>query len=106
MAVDAWLQSGKLVKPHFETARHDIVQLTNSDDYANAHRPSMPELSVAERTGSFREVELGYDEKIACEEAKRCLRCDLNGWTGWASPSPRSPRCEVQGQQQEKGASE
>jgi NADH-quinone oxidoreductase subunit F len=103
VAVDTWLQTGKLVKPHFDTSRRDIVQLTNMDDYANAHRPSMPELSVAERTGNFREVELGYDEKIACEEAKRCLRCDLE-WMDWMGIArPQVAAVQAPGQQQEKG---
>ena len=53
------------------------MQLYNLDDYANALRPHVPELPVAERQGNFREVELGYDEQTAREEAKRCLRCDL-----------------------------
>lgn len=37
----------------------------------------MPLLPVSERTGSFAEVELGFDEDMAREEAGRCLRCDL-----------------------------
>jgi len=37
----------------------------------------MPELSVEERRGNFREVELGLDERAIQEECKRCLRCDL-----------------------------
>ncbi len=36
LAVDAWLKTGKLDKPHYETARPDIVQLYNLDEYANA----------------------------------------------------------------------
>jgi NADH-quinone oxidoreductase subunit F len=108
VAVDTWLQSGKLVKPHFETARHDIVQLINMDDYASAHRPSMPELSVAERTGAFREVELGFGEKTACEEAKRCLRCDLEwlDWMGIARPQLVAVQAQAQQQEPGKGASE
>jgi len=29
------------------------------------------------RLGNFSQVELGYDDRAAIEEAKRCLRCDL-----------------------------
>ena len=77
VAVDQWLQTGQMVKPRYETARPDIVQLTNLDDYANARRPEAPELPVTERRGNFCEVELGFDEATVREEAKRCLRCDL-----------------------------
>ncbi len=40
-------------------------------------RVQMPLLSSDERTSSFNEIELGFDEKLALEEANRCLRCDL-----------------------------
>jgi hypothetical protein len=37
----------------------------------------MPSLAVDQRRGEFAEVALGFDEKTAVDEAKRCLRCDL-----------------------------
>jgi NADH-quinone oxidoreductase subunit F len=40
-------------------------------------RISMPTLALSERLGSFAEVELGLEEQVAIEEARRCLRCDL-----------------------------
>lgn len=40
-------------------------------------RAKMPALLVKNRRGNFAEVDLGFEEKIAVEEAKRCLRCDL-----------------------------
>jgi NADH-quinone oxidoreductase subunit F len=94
LAVDAWLKTGKLEKPRYETARPDIVQLYNLDDYANATRPHVPELTVAGRRGNFREVELGYDEQTAREEAKRCLRCDLE-WLDYMR-IPRPTRVEAE----------
>ena len=77
VAVDHWLKFGEFVRPHFDIARTDVAQLYNLDDYADAVRPVPPELSVANRRGNFNEVELGFDEVSAREEAKRCLRCDL-----------------------------
>jgi NADH-quinone oxidoreductase subunit F len=41
------------------------------------HRVSIPTLSVGKRLCGFAEVELGLGEEMAIEEAKRCLRCDL-----------------------------
>jgi len=38
-------------------------------------RATMPLLDPGKRNGSFTEVELGFDEKTAIEEAKRCLNC-------------------------------
>jgi NADH-quinone oxidoreductase subunit F len=37
----------------------------------------MPTLTLKRRLGSFQEVNLGYSAQKAMEEAKRCLRCDL-----------------------------
>ncbi len=39
------------------------------------NRVPMPELSVEERTKTFDEVPLGYNEEQAMNEAKRCLQC-------------------------------
>ncbi len=41
------------------------------------HRPEMPLLGPERRRITFQQVELGYDEKIAQQEARRCLRCDI-----------------------------
>jgi len=45
--------------------------------FALRKRAEMPSLPVEGRRGNFAEVELGFHEKTAIEEAKRCLRCDL-----------------------------
>ena len=51
--------------------------LGREEDFAFRRRAEMPSLPVDKRRGNFAEVELGFDEKAAIEEAKRCLRCDL-----------------------------
>jgi heterodisulfide reductase subunit A-like polyferredoxin len=38
-------------------------------------RAAMPEISVDERRGNFTEVETGFPEDVAVQEAKRCLSC-------------------------------
>jgi NADH-quinone oxidoreductase subunit F len=40
-------------------------------------RPETPHLPLQERKGSFKEIELSFSEGKARQEAKRCLRCDL-----------------------------
>ena len=40
-------------------------------------RPKIPLLSGDKRMTTFQQVELGLTEKMARDEAKRCLRCDL-----------------------------
>ncbi len=40
-------------------------------------RPKMPCLKALKRKKDFSEVELGYTEEMAVNDAQRCLRCDL-----------------------------
>ena len=51
VAVDHWLKTAEYEKPRYETARPDIAQYYNLDDYANAQRPHVPELALTERAG-------------------------------------------------------
>jgi hypothetical protein len=43
-----------------------------------ARRVVVPFLPVSKRISSFDEVETTITEEMAVEEARRCLRCDLN----------------------------
>jgi NADH-quinone oxidoreductase subunit F len=97
VAVDEWLRTGQMSKPRFLTPRHDVALLHNLDDFAGAHRPMMPRLSVAERDGNFKEVELGLSEEVARTEAKRCLRCDLEWLDRMGLPRPE-PVAAVSGE--------
>jgi NADPH-dependent glutamate synthase beta subunit-like oxidoreductase len=40
-------------------------------------RPEIPHLPLSQRKTSFKEIELAFPEDKARQEAKRCLRCDL-----------------------------
>jgi NADH-quinone oxidoreductase subunit F len=40
-------------------------------------RQKVPMISTEERKNNFKEIEIGFSEKQAIYEAKRCLRCDL-----------------------------
>jgi len=46
------------------------------DRFSEKKQPVMPELEVSQRQGNFTEVELGYSEQVAIEEAKRCFKCN------------------------------
>ncbi len=47
------------------------------DGFADKPRGRMPHMAVEQRVGNFSEVDLGFAKPKACEEAARCLRCDL-----------------------------
>lgn len=55
-----------------------IHEWSYDNAYAYEDRVAVPHLPVAERFEDLRsEVELGYDVKLALEEAGRCLNCDV-----------------------------
>jgi hypothetical protein len=83
LVVDAWLKTGELGGVYYRPVRHDIPQLFNLQNYADARRPREKMLTPEERISrqDFCEVEMGLGEKIIQEECKRCLRCDLE-WLG------------------------
>ena len=90
LAVDHWLSTGKLGSVHYRPERHDIPQLFNIGDYADARRPEDRLLSPRERIGrqDFSEVEMAMDESVIRQECKRCLRCDLEWLERIGQPMP------------------
>jgi NADH-quinone oxidoreductase subunit F len=90
-SVDTWLKTGKLEKTTYRPSHHDVAQCFDVEEYADARRPLPRVVPPDERCpweGSFVEVELGYDEETAREEAKRCLRCDLEWLERVGEPIP------------------
>ncbi|NIM97198.1 MAG: hypothetical protein GTO24_03645, partial [candidate division Zixibacteria bacterium] len=51
----------------------EAIELTDKE-FEELQKPAMPLLTVEERSGNFKEVELGFTEEMAIKEAKRCLR--------------------------------
>ena len=49
------------------------------DTWEEKPRTKVKTLPLADRRSSFTEIELGMPEEIAGIEARRCLRCDLEG---------------------------
>jgi NADPH-dependent glutamate synthase beta subunit-like oxidoreductase len=76
-AIDRYLGGNGNIDEQFVTFEKPSSWLGREEDFPFRHRAKMPTLPVERRRGNFAEVELGFDEKMALEEAKRCLRCDL-----------------------------
>ncbi len=91
VAVDEWLRTGKHVKPRYITPRHDVSVPEGVKLDSPARRPETPRIPIADRVNNFREVEPGFDEKTACAEAGRCLRCDLEWLDVMGLPRPCTP---------------
>src|SRR5690606_32400026 len=55
-----------------------IHEWSYGNDYANDERVKVPHEDLKKRLSTLKlEVELGFDEKLALEEAGRCLNCDV-----------------------------
>ncbi len=51
------------------------VEEVSKEGVEHQPRQVMPKLPVHQRTGNFREVDLGFTEEMAVREAERCLSC-------------------------------
>lgn len=90
LIVDHWLTTGQLGGVHYQPKRHDIPQLFDLAQYADARRPKAKMLLPQERLArqNFTEVEMGFDARTIQEECKRCLRCDLEWLQRIGEPMP------------------
>jgi NADH-quinone oxidoreductase subunit F len=66
-------------EPPYEAPSEEAIEIPFEIDEDSEERPQakMPEMDSIERRTNFDEVELGYVLEEAIEEAKRCLRCDV-----------------------------
>jgi len=55
----------------------EVISKEEEETWEPQFRPEIPQLPTEERKRSFEETELGFSEEKARQEAKRCLRCDL-----------------------------
>ena len=76
-SVDKYLGgSGVIDEALVEVEKFDPL-LGRNGDFLDRSQATMPAIDVKQRLASSTEVELGYPESTAVEEAKRCLRCEL-----------------------------
>ena len=62
--------------------------LGQDEGFYDKSRVTMPCSPISDRVISFNEIELGLNEKLAMEEANRCLRCDLRLGFSPITPPP------------------
>ncbi len=82
IAIDKYLK-GDVSKVQIYDLKTKIVSAAPEQEveesWEEQPRVSAPTLPVQRRKASFDEVELAFSAKKAAQEAKRCLRCDLEG---------------------------
>ncbi len=76
-AIDKYFGGTGNLEDRFIEVEKPNPWLGKMEEFGYKHSIQMPCLPIDERKGNFSEVELGYDEKMARDEASRCLRCDL-----------------------------
>jgi NADH-quinone oxidoreductase subunit F len=78
ISVDCYLTGKQIPAPPFEPISRldvDFLSLT-ADEKVQLKRSHSIMIPIHDRTGNFRQVELGLTDEMALNEAKRCLRCD------------------------------
>jgi len=75
ISIDRYLRGVSLTEKRKITPKK--VEKVSTEGVQPGARPAMPILKTSEREGSFAEVEQGFDEKTAIEEAQRCLNCGV-----------------------------
>ncbi len=76
-SIDKYLGGNGDIEDEFVEKDIPNPNLGRDDKFYDKARVQMPLLSLNERQNSFNEIELGFNEELAIEEANRCLRCDL-----------------------------
>jgi len=74
ISVDKYLGGSGAIDEVLAPPEEAVAPLEEAEE---KRRPQMPTLLLKERLGGFSQVELGYNDEMAIEEAIRCLRCDL-----------------------------
>lgn len=77
MAIDKYLGGSGNIEQQFIPPEKDNPWMGREDGFCYAQRAKMPVREVDERLSNFNLVELGFDEDMAIQEAKRCLRCQI-----------------------------
>jgi NADPH-dependent glutamate synthase beta subunit-like oxidoreductase/Pyruvate/2-oxoacid:ferredoxin oxidoreductase delta subunit len=77
ISIDKYLGGEGVIDEALVEADVPEAWLGHDEDFAYRGCLAMPCLPRDKRLGDFAEVELGYDEKAAVDEARRCLKCDL-----------------------------
>jgi hypothetical protein len=76
-SIDRYLGGSGVIDETLILAEEDGGWLGKDEDFSDKRRVEMPCLAVKQRRGNFAEVELGFTDEMAVEEAERCFRCDL-----------------------------
>ena len=75
ISIDRYLGGSGIIDETLAPPEGELAPLEEAEE--EKRRPPIPTLPLEQRRSSFAEVELSLDDGMAIEEARRCLRCDL-----------------------------
>jgi NADPH-dependent glutamate synthase beta subunit-like oxidoreductase len=76
-SIDRYLGGGGDIEEILTEAIEANPWFGREEGFADRSRVREPRLPVEQRINNFSEIALGFAKQRACEEARRCLRCDL-----------------------------
>jgi len=77
VSIDKYLGGEGRIEQRLISEEEENPCLGREEGFAYKERAKMTMLPVNKRLRGFSQIEYGFDEKTAVEEAKRCLRCQL-----------------------------
>ncbi|MFQ6083717.1 MAG: FAD-dependent oxidoreductase [Candidatus Aminicenantia bacterium] len=77
ISIDKYLGGNGVIYKELVELKELSPWLGKEESFADKSRVKMPTFLLKKRKKSFDLIELGFDEQMAIQEAKRCLRCDL-----------------------------
>jgi NADPH-dependent glutamate synthase beta subunit-like oxidoreductase len=74
ISIDRYLGGSGVIDETLAPPEGEVAPVEEAEE---KRRPPIPTLPLEQRHSSFAEVELSLGDGMAIEEARRCLRCDL-----------------------------
>ncbi len=86
-AIHRYLAGEGMIEEKIVQSQKPPVRIGRDEGFSDWGRVVAPSLSLVDRSGNFRQVDLGFDQEMALQEARRCLQCDLRLQIS-SNPSP------------------
>jgi formate dehydrogenase beta subunit len=77
ISIDRYLQGNGDINEILTPVTEGVPYIGRIDGFAQRQRQEMPTAKPVKQIGKFKQVELGFSDKLGEEESKRCMGCDL-----------------------------
>jgi len=77
ISIDRFLRGSGNISEVLAPIAEVVPRVGRIENFAQRRRQEMPKKKIAKQVGNFSQVELGFNDELGEEEAKRCMGCDL-----------------------------